>query len=85
MCVAVSIAQEFGVLREIVARGTQKTLWQNAVVTERRFPPPWSIEELEACFVVKDSSKPAVWAKAAIRPHFQMKLVIQLYQGRRAA
>jgi hypothetical protein len=23
-------------------------------VTERRFPPPWSIEELEACFIVKD-------------------------------
>jgi hypothetical protein len=20
----------------------------------RRFPPPWSVEELEACFVVKD-------------------------------
>src|SRR5262252_9154419 len=23
----------------------------------RRFPPPWSIEELEACFVVKDSAE----------------------------
>jgi len=23
---------------------------------QRRFPPPWSIEELEACFVVKDAS-----------------------------
>jgi hypothetical protein len=22
----------------------------------RRFPPPWSVEELEACFVVRDSS-----------------------------
>ena len=22
----------------------------------RRFPPPWSIEELEACFVVKDKA-----------------------------
>ena len=51
----------------------------------RRFPPPWSVEVLEACFVVKDSSKPAVWAKAAIRPHFQMKLAIQLYQGRAAS
>ena len=51
----------------------------------RRFPPPWSVEEGDTYFVVKDSSKPAVWAKAAIRPHFQMKLVIQLYQGRRAA
>jgi hypothetical protein len=22
----------------------------------RRFPPPWSVEESEACFVVKDTS-----------------------------
>ena len=25
-------------------------------MTERRFPPPWSVEELEACFVVKDGA-----------------------------
>jgi len=24
--------------------------------TGRRFPPPWTVEELEACFVVKDST-----------------------------
>ena len=23
-------------------------------MTERRFAPPWSVEELEACFVVRD-------------------------------
>ena len=23
---------------------------------QRRFPPPWSVDELEACFVVKDSA-----------------------------
>ena len=23
-------------------------------MTHRRFPPPWSVEELDACFVVKD-------------------------------
>jgi hypothetical protein len=23
---------------------------------ERRFPPPWTIEELDACFVVIDSA-----------------------------
>jgi hypothetical protein len=23
-------------------------------MTHRRFPPPWSVDELEACFVVKD-------------------------------
>jgi hypothetical protein len=25
-------------------------------LTARRFPPPWSVEELDACFVVKDSA-----------------------------
>jgi hypothetical protein len=25
-------------------------------VTVRRFPPPWSVEELDACFVVRDAS-----------------------------
>jgi hypothetical protein len=24
-------------------------------MTQRRFPAPWSVEELEACFVVKDA------------------------------
>jgi hypothetical protein len=24
--------------------------------TLRRFPPPWSIEELKACFVVRDGT-----------------------------
>jgi hypothetical protein len=28
-------------------------MWQNAV-TERRFPPPRSVEELDTCFVVRD-------------------------------
>jgi hypothetical protein len=23
-------------------------------MTDRRFPPPWSVEEQEACFVVRD-------------------------------
>ena len=23
----------------------------------RRFPPPWSVEELDACFVVKDGAR----------------------------
>jgi len=25
-------------------------------MTARRFPPPWSIDELQACLVVKDSA-----------------------------
>jgi hypothetical protein len=28
----------------------------NEVPANRRFPPPWTVEELKACFVVKDSS-----------------------------
>jgi hypothetical protein len=26
----------------------------------RRFPPPWSVEELEACFVVRDANRQAL-------------------------
>ena len=26
----------------------------------RRFPPPWTIEELDACFIVKDSNEQAL-------------------------
>jgi hypothetical protein len=25
-------------------------------MANRRFPPPWSVEELDACFVVKDGA-----------------------------
>jgi hypothetical protein len=28
--------------------------------TARRFPPPWSIEESAACFIVRDGSKQAL-------------------------
>ena len=35
--------------------GTLRNL-RNKGPMPRRFPPPWSIEELEACFVVKDTS-----------------------------
>jgi hypothetical protein len=27
---------------------------------ERRFPPPWSIEETDACFIVRDGSEQAL-------------------------
>jgi hypothetical protein len=27
---------------------------------QRRFPPPWSVEELDACFVVRDHSGQAL-------------------------
>jgi hypothetical protein len=29
-------------------------------VTERRFPPPWSVEEQAACFVVRDHNGQAL-------------------------
>ena len=29
-------------------------------MSERRFPPPWTVEELEGCFVVKDRSGQAL-------------------------
>jgi hypothetical protein len=31
----------------------------------RRFPPPWSVEEQDACFVVKDSAGPVARRIAA--------------------
>ena len=31
-----------------------------AEVMPRRFPPPWSIEELEECFIVRDANGQAL-------------------------
>jgi len=31
-----------------------------AALTARRFPPPWTVEEQEACFVVRDHSGQAL-------------------------
>jgi hypothetical protein len=27
---------------------------------ERRFPPPWSVEETDACFIVRDDNGQAI-------------------------
>jgi hypothetical protein len=27
---------------------------------QRRFPPPWTVEELEACFVLRDANRQAL-------------------------
>jgi len=33
----------------------------SGIVTEpRRFPPPWSVQELDSCFVVKDANGQAL-------------------------
>jgi hypothetical protein len=31
-----------------------------AEMTDRRFPPPWSIEELDECFIVRDADGQAL-------------------------
>jgi len=31
-----------------------------AALTARRFPPPWTVEEQEACFVVRDANGQAL-------------------------
>ena len=31
-----------------------------SVVPERRFPPPWSVEETDACFIVRDANGQAL-------------------------
>jgi hypothetical protein len=28
--------------------------------TSRRFPPPWSVEETDACFIVRDANRQAL-------------------------
>jgi hypothetical protein len=28
--------------------------------SERRFPPPWSVEETDACFIVRDANGQAL-------------------------
>jgi hypothetical protein len=38
------------------------------VAERRRFPPPWSIDELEACFVVRDHNGQQLASRGS--PHF---------------
>jgi hypothetical protein len=34
--------------------------WCADLVTPRRFPPPWSAEETDACFIVRDANGQAL-------------------------
>ena len=34
--------------------------WNNEILPERRFPPPWSVEETAPCFIVRDAKKQAL-------------------------
>ena len=29
-------------------------------MSQRRFPPPWSVEETDACFIVRDANRQAL-------------------------
>ena len=41
----------------VVPTMPQRSRYRNTnAVTERRFPPPWTIEDIGAAFVVKDST-----------------------------
>ena len=31
-----------------------------AAITSRRFPPPWTVEEIDACFIVRDANGQAL-------------------------
>ena len=31
-----------------------------AAITSRRFPPPWSVDEADACFIVHDANRQAL-------------------------
>jgi hypothetical protein len=33
---------------------------KNAMPGSRRFPPPWSAEETDACFIVRDGNRQAL-------------------------
>ena len=38
------------------ARGILRRVADRARVPQRRFPPPWSVEETNACFIVRDGN-----------------------------
>jgi hypothetical protein len=60
LAAALSVANVGGVIPERVEiGGTVLKLHQSAgtlSLPERRFPPPWSVEETDACFIVRDHS-----------------------------
>ena len=57
----------FGTLQVLIQNGTEQEVFSIGLctvpnspfvlrtMTTRRFPPPWSVEELDACFVVRDN------------------------------
>ncbi len=39
-----------------------------SLMAGRRFPPPWSVEERPACFIVNDASGQARLLRGGVRP-----------------
>jgi|SRR6516165_1419006 len=54
------IAAQFAKLPELLDGGALVPTQTPAAVTARRFPPPWSVEEQAACFVVRDARRQAL-------------------------
>ena len=46
-----------GAIRERSAAARRRRL---DLMADRRFPPPWTAEQTEACFIVKDKNDPAL-------------------------
>jgi len=38
-----------------------------AEMTDRRFPPPWSVDEHDECFIVRDVNGQALWPASTSR------------------
>ena len=54
------IAAQFAKLPELLDAGALVPSQTPPAVTARRFPPPWSVEEQAACFVVRDANRQAL-------------------------
>jgi hypothetical protein len=39
-----------------MGRSAKETEGVGSAIVPRRFPPPWTVEELDACFVVRDAN-----------------------------
>jgi hypothetical protein len=45
-------------------------------MASRRFPPPWSVEESEACFIVKDAS-----GQKPVYIHYEEERQVRLFDA----
>jgi hypothetical protein len=60
-CFACGSAQTFAWCLPLLARSRFRHVSRyDRAMPERRFPPPWSVEELDSCFLVKDANGQAL-------------------------